>query len=66
MKITEQIKQPILKEMELFEEKFYDAQIARKIFQRAGFDVTFFTTPTTGHLFWKKPGVRMARITIKR
>ena len=45
---------------ESFEEKFYDAQIARKIFQRAGFDVTFFTTPTTGHLFWKKPGVRMA------
>ena len=51
---------------ESFEEKFYDAQIARKIFQRAGFDVTFFTTPTTGHLFWKKPGVRKARITIKR
>ena len=51
---------------ESFEEKFYDAEIARKIFQRAGFDVTFFTTPTTGHLFWKKPGVRMARIVIKR
>lgn len=49
-----------------FEDKFYDAKIARKIFQRAGFDVTFFTTPTTGHLFWKKPGVRMARIVIKR
>ena len=51
---------------EAFEEKFLDPQIARKIFQRAGFDVTFFTTPSTGHLFWKKPGVRMAKITISR
>ena len=50
---------------ETFEEKFLDPQIARKIFQRAGFDVTFFTTPSSGHLFWKKPGVKMAKITIK-
>ena len=50
---------------EAFEEKFLDPQIARKIFQRAGFDVTFFITPATGHLFWKKPGVRMAKITTK-
>ena len=50
---------------EAFEEKFLDPQIARKIFQRAGFDVTFFITPATGHLFWKKPGVKMAKITIK-
>ena len=51
---------------EAFEEKFLDPQIARKIFQRAGFDVPFSPPPPTGHLFWKKPGVRMARITIKR
>lgn len=50
---------------EAFEEKFLDPQIARKIFQKAGFDVTFYTTPSTGHLFWKKPGVKMARITVK-
>ena len=29
MKITEQIKQPILKEMELFEEKFYDSMTSK-------------------------------------
>ena len=29
MKITEQIKQPIIKEMELFEQKFYDSMSSK-------------------------------------